>query len=111
MHIGIEVLMRGHSCENNAYAIVYGMRVNLDPIRNTCNNVQEGSREGFDLERDRPAVQGARLTLSLSVCGIFVRRGLCTVLSRRPSRRPGTQRADPIQGTDTLEKVNNSEAF
>ena len=45
MRIGIEVIMRGESCENNAYTIVYGMRVNLDPIRNTYNIVQEGFRE------------------------------------------------------------------
>ena len=53
--------MGGELCENNVYAITYGMRVNLDPIHNTYNNVQEGSREGLDPERDRPAVQGARL--------------------------------------------------
>ena len=50
--------MRGESCEDVVYAIVYGMRVIIDPIRNTYNNVQEGSREGLDPERDRPAVQG-----------------------------------------------------
>ena len=37
----------------------------LIPIRNTYNNVQDGSREGLDPEKDRPAVQGARLTYEL----------------------------------------------
>ena len=66
MRIVIKRGMRGESCEDVVYVIVYGMRVIIDPIRNTYNNVQEGSREGLDPVRDRPAVQGARLTLSPS---------------------------------------------
>ena len=66
MRIVIEGEMRGESCEDVVYAIVYGMRVIFDPIRNTYNNVQEGSREGLDPKSDRPAVQGAPNTLPLS---------------------------------------------
>ena len=58
MRTGIEEIMRGEPCENIANAIVYGMRVDLNPVRDTNNNVQEGSRERFDPKRDRPAVQG-----------------------------------------------------
>ena len=56
MRIVIKGGMRGESCEDVVYAIVYGMRVIIGPIRNTYNNVQG------DPERDRPAVQGPRLT-------------------------------------------------
>ena len=59
MRIVIKGRMRGESCEDVVFAIVYGMRVIFDPIRNTYNNVQEGSEMGL---RDSPAVEGARLT-------------------------------------------------
>ena len=66
MRIVIKGGMRGESRDDVVYAIVYGMRVIIDPIRNTYNNVQEGSREGLDPKRDPPAVQGAQLTPSPS---------------------------------------------
>ena len=35
----IKGIMREDYCENNVHAVVYGMRVNLDPIRNVYNIV------------------------------------------------------------------------
>ena len=53
--------MRGESCEDVVCAVVYGMRVIIDPIRKTYIIVQEGSERDL---RDCPAVQGAQPTLS-----------------------------------------------
>ena len=66
MRIVIKGGMRGESCEDVVYAIVYGMRVIFDPIRNTYNNAQEGSREGLDPERIALLYKGAANTLPLS---------------------------------------------
>ena len=59
VRIVIKGRMRGESCEDVVYAIVYGMRVIFDPIRDCYNIVQEGPERDL---RDCPAVQGARLT-------------------------------------------------
>ena len=43
MRIVIKGGMRGESCEDVVYAIVYGMRIMIDPIHNTYSIVKEGS--------------------------------------------------------------------
>ena len=53
MRIGIKGIMREESCGIVGYAIVYGMRVLLDPTRKCYNIVQEGTERD---PRDSPDV-------------------------------------------------------
>ena len=50
----------GESCGNVVYAIMYGIRVILDHIRNCYNFAQQGSERDL---RDGPAVQGGHVVV------------------------------------------------
>ena len=55
----IKGIVREKSCENNVYAVTYGMRVNLNHIVTLLH--MRGSERGSERDLgDSPAVHGAR---------------------------------------------------
>ena len=83
MRIVIKGRMRGESCEDVVYAIVYGMRVIIGPIRECYSIVQKvGSKrdlkDRMDAANTLPlgGVERSRRIIKCALmCGFFVRGG------------------------------------